>query len=504
MPTDSKEAQSKEVQSTPETSETLEQRIERLEKENAELKAENEKLKSKADQWDLKEEIVINRLYRFWKSRLDKSEVDNILKNLNGEHKNKIEDFIKNDKIEDLQKYLNSLIDSWAINKDQLVNNCREKWIWLRDWHIFEDGKFWPQTFEAIKCLSSSTSEWWSEDGDKDKAKEGAKDWNKDKWKDGKEEYDYTKPIEWRDGRLYKAIKLASLDELPKDYKWPIPSNYEKWKEETYATVYHVYIKWKSEKPYIFYGNGTCRSPLDDQIYDSKTIVEKLKNGRADEKEYWNDVHLHLETISQLLEWDEFLLGDKKESIWANMEWNKIRFYLKSWKHTTRKTSQGNYLGTTNTTLSTSYEYYTYLSAWDLLDKNWKFDKDYFQKVLMKQVKNELISQYKANSVMQWLVNVKKKWYTMEQIFGKKHEGESKYLRYFNEMDSRTKKITFDDISRDGKNIKFSLDNDRWNKDYNKLTANYTELADNKGNFSEEKLKQYLSKKIEEIVEKNF
>jgi hypothetical protein len=38
--------------------------------------------------------------------------VDNILKNLNGEYKNKIEDFIKNDKIEDLQKYLNSLIDS--------------------------------------------------------------------------------------------------------------------------------------------------------------------------------------------------------------------------------------------------------------------------------------------------------------------------------------------------------------------------------------------------------
>jgi hypothetical protein len=37
----------------------------------------------------------------------------------------------------------------------------------------------------------------------------------------------------------------------------------------------------------------------------------------------------------------------------------------------------------------------------------------------------------------------------MEQIFGKKHEGESKYLRYFNEMDSRTKSVTFDDISRD-------------------------------------------------------
>jgi hypothetical protein len=32
----------------------------------------------------------------------------------------------------------------------------------------------------------------------------------------------------------------------------------------------------------------------------------------------------------------------------------------------------------------------------------------------------------------------------------------------------------------------------------------YTELADDNGKFSEEKLKQYLEKKIEEIVEKNF
>lgn len=491
--------ESKEPKTTPETAETLEQRIEKLEKENAELRAENEKLKSKADQWNLKEEIVVNRLYRFWKSKLDKTEVDSILKNLNGEYKNKIEDFIKNDKIEDLQKYLNSLIDSWAINKDQLVNNCREKWIWLRDWHIFEDGKFWPQTFEAIKLLSSA-SEWWSEDGNKD----NGKDWAKDKWKDDKENADYDEIVEWRDKRLYKVKKLTSLDDLPKDYKWPIPSNYEKWKEETYATVYHVIIKSKSAKPYIFYGNGTCRSPLDDQIYGSKAIVEKLKNGRADEKEYWKDVYLHMQTISQLLEWDEFLLGDKKESIWANMEWNKVKFYLKGSKHTTRRTSQGDYVGTTKTTSSTYYDYYTYLSAWDLLDKNWKFDKEYFQKVLLKQVKNELVSQYNANSVMQWLINVKKKWYTMDQIFSKEHQWESKYLRYFNEMDRFASKVTFDDIRRDGKNIKFSLDNGGSNKDYNKLTANYTELADNKGKFSEEKLKQYLKKKIEEIVEKHF
>lgn len=153
---------SPETQSAPEVTETLEQRLERLEKENAELRAENEKLKSKTDQWNLREEIVVNRLYGFWKLRLNKAEVDNTLKNLNGEHKTKIEDFIKNNEIEDLQKYKNSLIDSWTINKDQLVNNCNEKWIWLRDWHISEDWKFWPQTFEAIKILAE-LPEWWNE-----------------------------------------------------------------------------------------------------------------------------------------------------------------------------------------------------------------------------------------------------------------------------------------------------------------------------------------------------
>ena len=92
----------------------------------------------------------------------------------------------------------------------------------------------------------------------------------------------------------------------------------------------------------------------------------------------------------------------------------------------------------------------------------------------------------------------------MSEIFGNEHKDDWRYAKYFNEMDKKTKKITFDDISRDGTNIKFSLDNDGSNKDYNKLTASYTELVDNKGEFSQTKLKQYLKKKIEEIVEKNF
>lgn len=473
MPTDSKE-----VKTTSETAETLEQRIERLERENSELKAENEKLRSKADQWNLKEEIVVNRLYRFWKSKLEKTEVDNLLKNLNGEHKTKIENFIKKDKIEDLQKYLNDLINVWAIDKKQLVNNCMEKWIRLRDWHIFEDGKFWPQTFEAIKCLSSA-SEWWSEDGDKDRAKDGAKDWNKDKWKDGEENYDYSNPIEWRDKKLYKAIKLASLDELPKDYKWPIPSNYERWREETYATVYHVTIRSKSKKPYIFYGNGTCRSPLDDQIYDSKAIVEKLKNGRFDWKESYSDADYVKKEIQKMWKlsfsdkWKEF-------NVWVKIHFDnkyKISLYLNE-----------------------NQNIYTTLSIWDIVDKEGNISEDYFKKVIFKQAEKKLLEQYYAYNVAEQWKN-RNEYYPWEWIFWKDTRRSYQLDKYSRTFANEIIRVEFKWF--EWPYIKINLKNSS-KADYNKFKIHYLELVDKNWNFSNLKLKGYLKNKIIEIANEHF
>ena len=487
---------SPEVQSPQETTETLEQRIERLEKGNAELKAENEKLKSQADQWNLKGEIAVNRLYKFWAYTLDGNEVENVLNNLNGDHKTKIEDFIKNNKIEDLQKYLNGLIDSWAINKEQLINNCNEKWIWLRDWHIFEDWKFWPQTFEAIKSLTN-LSAWWESWSIVTEQSTWASVWNGDV-KEQSQTVEVNETIGTFSNRKCRIRTIDSVDGLPSDYKRKDPENYDPSNKDTYPILYYI-KQWNNY--IICYNNGRCKW-VDWNMYNTKDIVERLKNGSADEKEYWSDLYLHRQSISDLLKWKEFLIGGKKDTIWVTSFGNKIRFYLNSWKHTNRKTSQGDYVGTTETT--STYEYYKDLSAWDLLDKNWKFDKNYFQNVVLIQVQKELESQYKANAVVNWLLNVRKKWYSMTDIFGNEHEGETKYLKYFQQMDSITKKITFDDIRRDGTNIKFSLDNDGSNKDYNKLSVKYTELADNNGDFSEKKLKQYLKKKVKEIIDKNF
>ena len=115
-------------------------------------------------------------------------------------------------------------------------------------------------------------------------------------------------------------------------------------------------------------------------------------------------------------------------------------------------------------------------------------------------------SQHKAESVMDWLYKLSKKWYSITDIFGEEKSDDTAYLKYFNEMDGRTKKITFrkNSFKRDWTNIKFDLDQDGDQESYNRLTVDYKELADSNGNFSEDRLKAYLKKKVTEIVEKYF
>ena len=427
---------------------------------------------------ELDEELSFDRLFRYGKNTLDNKTVQQGINQLNEPHRSNIRNYIKKHQIKSLQAYLNELIDKNTIDKKTLENDLNAKWIRLNDGHIQEDWKFWPQTMETITHLPS-TSEGWNNNTN---IQSEQKDKEKNKWWNSNEKYNYDEPIKWGDKKFYNVKKLWQLSHLPKDYRWDIPKNYKEWDKNTYATVYHVYIQWKSDEPYIFYGNGTCKSPLDGQIYDSKAIVDKLNGGRANEETYWNDLRLHLDQINTLLQWAEVSINWKPNNITAYNSYKKITF-----------TTQG-------------LKYKKTLSAWDLLDKNWNFDDNYFKKVLLPGIKKELESQDKANSIMQWLMQVKKKWYYMNDIFGSAHAWETKYLKYFSTMSPNNKPspIKFDDIVRDGTNIKFTLDNYGRNKDYNKLTVSYKELADKNGNFSEDALKKYLKKKIPEIIKSNF
>ena len=103
------------------------------------------------------EEVNVNRLYRFGSSSLEKNEVRDVLKWLKDPYKSEIRNFIKEDKIRELQEYLNKLIDDNVIDKSELKRVCEGKGIWLyENGHILTDWKFWPQTMEVIKMLKET------------------------------------------------------------------------------------------------------------------------------------------------------------------------------------------------------------------------------------------------------------------------------------------------------------------------------------------------------------
>ena len=355
-----------------------------------------------------------------------------------------------------------------------------------------------PVTWSASDSSTSTESSWvsgWGEQSSQSSA-----------WSTVVEQQ---KVSEWNEyiitvnGKKCRLLSLDSIENLSKEYTRKDPENYDASKKETYPRVYQ--FKWDGGF-YTFYSNGRCMLP-DWSMNNTKVIVEKLKRWFASEKKYWNvELNLHMNTISSLLEWTEVLIDGKKDSIWSVMYGSNVRFYLKGWKHTNTKISQGNYVWQQKKETSTSYDYYIDLWAGELLDASWNFDRNYFKNVIIQKIKNNLESQHKAESVMDWLYKLSKKWYSITDIFGEEKSDDTAYLKYFNEMDGRTKKITFrkNSFKRDWTNIKFDLDQDGDQESYNRLTVDYKELADSNGNFSEDRLKAYLKKKVTEIVEKYF
>ena len=159
--------------------------VERLRKENEELRKQLEEtrqaLKSTQDElanlkqnpgtqsgetpssWSeesASEDVNVNRLYKFGNSSLEQNEVREVLKWLKDPHKSEIRKFIKENQIKEMQDYLNKLIDENVIDKSELKKVCEEKGIRVyENGHILADGKFWPQTMEAVKMLKKVQEE---------------------------------------------------------------------------------------------------------------------------------------------------------------------------------------------------------------------------------------------------------------------------------------------------------------------------------------------------------
>ena len=83
-------------------------------------------------------------------------------------YKSEIYEFVKNNNVLGLQKYLNWKIDAQEIDVSKLRETLSTKRIWLNGNHILEDWKFWPQTLETIKFLleeSKDDSAWEWDNG---------------------------------------------------------------------------------------------------------------------------------------------------------------------------------------------------------------------------------------------------------------------------------------------------------------------------------------------------
>ena len=339
---------------------------------------------------------------------------------------------------ETISKLLNVL--NWESNSENNPNNSENE---VSDW----DGENWKID--------------WSEESEQ---------------KQGKLEKDNSEYGIWKLWEMkIRIFTIQSLADLPKNYKWKDPEKYELNDPNTYPKVYKY-------KDVLFYSNGRCEYKWE--MYNSSTIMERLKNGRYD-KENYNDVRFVIDELKNRL-WDSLKLkiDGKEYDIWVMQMWKKVKLFLDN----------------------KQYNFSEMFSVWDFLDKDWTFMTNYVQQVVLKEAEKKIIEQYKAEQVKsEFSKIISSKEYSFEDIFWDM-EKTARYNNYFTEMDRAKKKIVFDKngLVRKWLNIKFELDNDWSNKDYNKFDVHYSELTDRNGKFSEAKLKAFLKKKITGIVNKHF
>lgn len=102
------------------------------------------------------------RMYWWWKKipAIDQQDVVNGINNLEEPFNRDVTNLVKAGDVRWLQTYLNSKIDSGDIDGAKLKQALKLKWIWLNSHnHIRVDGKFWPQTLEALKFLIENNPE---------------------------------------------------------------------------------------------------------------------------------------------------------------------------------------------------------------------------------------------------------------------------------------------------------------------------------------------------------
>lgn len=146
-----KENLKKEMEEVKETSQGTQAELSKLKETRVNAWKETSK-----DEWKetSTEELKLDKLYSFGKTKLDKKDVQDTYNEIWEPYKSKIRELVNGGKVNELQQYLNGLLDDGTIDVSALKSVCEAKWIWLQGGkHISADWKFWPQTMEALRML---------------------------------------------------------------------------------------------------------------------------------------------------------------------------------------------------------------------------------------------------------------------------------------------------------------------------------------------------------------
>ena len=121
-----------------------------------------------------------------------------------------------------------------------------------------------------------------------------------------------------------KWYTITSLEELPSGYKWADPENYDENNKDSYPKAYVLIM---DKVKYSFYSNWRCHNGADNKMYNTRDIVDRLKNGwwkkelTEVEGDEWYTGKITLEEEKQAIV-DE--IKNKFGNILRDQKWNTI------------------------------------------------------------------------------------------------------------------------------------------------------------------------------------
>lgn len=283
-----------------------------------------------------------------------------------------------------------------------------------------------------------------------------------------------------------KVYTVTSLEELPAWYKWKDPENYDEKNKDTYPKVYNLSVDGVK---YSFYSNWRCHNGADNKMYNTRDIVDRLKNGwwKKDyskiSPEYTSDnitteeMKSYVETIKEkcteaLKIWDN-------ESLGVSYDGKKLKFTLWTWEKQIQYMWTTTYWSTMTTSveqiLSDTFDIKECLKWWNTEDPDyWNIDVDYVEKVMIKSAKEKLVNQKKAIKWQRALVakyREKKNGLTLEDLFKwdsvlNNNRKKWRLNTFFSKFDD--KKLVLDkDTTYEWDTIKLEFDDSWGNESYN-------------------------------------